>query len=98
MLDASVVGCVCFKRLSEVGGVSPALVAPKPGNRFRFRFVFVSCVHAGEAKLRGRVRMCFSTLVARPATFPAPPPALVGPRAGCMLFAKVLRIMLRFCC
>ena len=25
------------------------------GNRFRFRFVFVSCVRAGEAKRRGRV-------------------------------------------
>ena len=38
--------------ISEVGGVSPTLVAPKPGNRFRFRFVFVSCVRAsgrGEA-------------------------------------------------
>ena len=33
-----------------------ALVPPQPGNRFRFRFVFVSCVRAGEAKLRGRVR------------------------------------------
>ena len=33
--------------ISEVGGVSSTLVAPKPGNRFRFCFVFVSCVRAG---------------------------------------------------
>ena len=35
---------------------SPLRQHPEPGNRFRFRFVFVSCVRAGEAKLRGRAR------------------------------------------
>ena len=33
----------------RVGGINL-----QPGNRFRFRFVFVSCVRAGEAKLHVR--------------------------------------------
>ena len=71
-----------FKRLlcwqcvnmSEVGGVSSTLVAPKPGNRFRFRFVFVSCERAsgrGEAAW-AREGSDSSTLGLRVANSPAP--------------------------
>ena len=41
----------------HIGGFGEKFVrTPLPGNRFRFRFVSVSCVRAGEAKLRERVR------------------------------------------
>ena len=45
---------------------------PEPGNRFRF--VFVSCVRAGEAKLRVREKSASLPLGLRVATFRAPPP------------------------
>ena len=51
---------------------------PEPGNRFRF--VFVSCVRAGEAKLRVREKSASLPLGLPVATFrapaPPPPPAL----------------------
>ena len=44
---------------------------PQSGSRCRFRFVFVSCERAGEAKLCGRVRgECLSTLGVSILTFP----------------------------
>ena len=54
---------------------------PEPGNRFRF--VFVSCVRAGEAKLRVREKSASLPLGLRVATFrapaaPPPPPVRVS--------------------
>ena len=51
---------------------------PEPGNRFRF--VFVSCVRAGEAKLRVREKSASLPLGLRVATFraPAAPPVRVS--------------------
>ena len=50
---------------------------PEPGNRFRF--VFVSCVRAGEAKLRVREKSASLPLGLPVATFraPSPPPSPV---------------------
>ena len=60
------------KRSSEVWGVRRSYrLPPEPGNRFRF--VFVSCVRAGEAKLRGREKSASLPLGLRVATFRAPP-------------------------
>ena len=55
---------------------------PEPGNRFRF--VFVSCVRAGEAKLRGREKSASLPLGLRVATFRAPL-LLSGSGFGCKI-------------
>ena len=49
---------------------------PEPGNRFRF--VFVSCVRAGEAKLRVREKSASLPLGLPVATFRAPAPPLLS--------------------
>ena len=68
--------CYNATNVSEVWGVRrlPIGFPPGPGNRFRF--VFVSCVRAGEAKLRVREKSASLPLGLPVATFraPAPPP------------------------
>ena len=60
---------------------------PEPGNRFRF--VFVSCVRAGEAKLRGREKSASLPLGLRVATFHAPP-ALLRFGFGCKIVTTLV--------
>ena len=69
---------------SEVWGVRRSYrLPPEPGNRFRF--VFVSCVRAGEAKLRVREKSASLPLGLRVATFRAPAPLLSGSGFGCKI-------------
>jgi hypothetical protein len=88
-----------YRYKEYIGGLGKEFVTTtQPGNLFLFRFVFVSCVRAGEAKLCGRVRgECLSTLGVSILTFPAAP-AVVVPFAFLSLCARVLRKKLRSYC
>ena len=91
-----------YTHISEVWGVRRSYrLPPEPGNRFRF--VFVSCVRAGEAKLRGREKSASLPLGLRVATFRAPALLLSGSGFGCkivttLVFWADFRSKKRFLC
>ena len=67
-------------------------VSPQSGDRFRFRFVFLSCERAGEAKLRRPERAVFPNAGSENGEICS------GGGSGTHLFLLVFAFMCMFCC